>query len=48
MSGAQSHKDDFQRLIDRRRKFIEGLEANKGEINLDIFEDFYPDLAHFV
>lgn len=39
---------EFGRLIDRRRKFIEGLDANRGEINLDIFEDFYPDKAHFV
>lgn len=39
---------DFFRLIERRRKFIEGLDANRGEINLDIFEDFYPDRAHFV
>jgi hypothetical protein len=35
-------------LIERRRKFIDGLDANRGEINLDIFEDFYPDRAHFV
>jgi hypothetical protein len=39
---------DFERLVERRRKFIDGLDANKGEINLDIFEDFYPDRAHFV
>lgn len=48
MTGAQNHSADFQQLIERRRKFIEGLDANKGEINLDIFEDFYPDRAHFV
>ena len=48
MTVGLSHSADFQRLIERRRKFIEGLEANKGEINLDIFEDFYPDRAHFV
>jgi hypothetical protein len=35
-------------LAAQRRKFIEGLDANKGDINLDIFEDFYPDQAHFV
>lgn len=35
-------------MIERRRKFIDGLEANRGEINLEIFEDFYPDRAHFV
>src|SRR5262245_19813687 len=35
-------------LIEKRRKLIDALEANKGEVNLDIFEDFYPDRAHFV
>ena len=44
----QNHNTDFQQLIERRRKFIDGLEANRGEINLEIFEDFYPDRAHFV
>lgn len=48
MTAGLNHSEDFQRLIERRRKFIDGLEANKGEINLDIFEDFYPDRAHFV
>jgi hypothetical protein len=48
MSSGLSHSEDFQRLIERRRKFIDGLDANRGEINLDIFEDFYPDRAHFV
>ena len=48
MTGGQKHCADFQRLIERRRKFIDGLAANRGEINLDIFEDFYPDRAHFV
>lgn len=48
MAVEQNHSVDFQRLIERRRKFIEGLDANRGEINLDIFEDFYPDRAHFV
>jgi hypothetical protein len=47
MTGGQ-HSAEFERLVERRRKFIEGLDANKGEINLDIFEDFYPDKAHFV
>lgn len=47
MTGGQ-HSAEFQRLIERRQKFIDGLDANKGEINLDIFEDFYPDRAHFV
>ena len=35
-------------LIGKRRKLIDALDANKGEVNLDIFEDFYPDRAHFV
>ena len=35
-------------LMDQRRKFLDGLDANEGDINLDIFEDFYPDQAHFV
>jgi len=48
MSGDQQDSVEFQRLVERRRKFIEGLDANRGEINLDIFEDFYPDRAHFV
>ncbi len=47
MTGGQ-HGGEFERLVERRRKFIDGLDANKGEINLDIFEDFYPDKAHFV
>lgn len=48
MGVGHKHAADLQRLIERRRKFIEGLDANRGEINLDIFEDFYPDRAHFV
>jgi hypothetical protein len=36
------------RLIEKRSKLIDALDANKGEVNLDIFEDFYPDRAHFV
>lgn len=47
MTGGQ-HRAEFERLVERRRKFIDGLDANKDEINLDIFEDFYPDKAHFV
>ncbi|MCC8978915.1 sacsin N-terminal ATP-binding-like domain-containing protein [Bradyrhizobium acaciae] len=35
-------------LIGKRRQLIDGLDANKDEVNLDIFEDFYPDRAHFV
>ena len=32
----------------KRKKFLDGLEANEGDIDLDIFEDFYPDKAHFI
>lgn len=35
-------------LVERRRQLITALDANKGEVNLGIFEDFYPDPAHFV
>ncbi|MCM8627676.1 hypothetical protein [Accumulibacter sp.] len=35
-------------LAAQRQKFLDGLDANKGDINLDIFEDFYPDQAHFL
>lgn len=38
----------LKELAIQRAKFLEGLDANKGDINLDIFEDFYPDQAHFV
>jgi hypothetical protein len=31
-----------------RQLFVDGIDANKGAINLDIFEDFYPDEAHFI
>lgn len=40
--------DFLTALAQQRRKFLDGLEANEGDINLDIFEDFYPDQAHFV
>ncbi|WP_339862458.1 sacsin N-terminal ATP-binding-like domain-containing protein [Thalassospira alkalitolerans] len=40
--------DFLQALMEKRRKFLDGLDANEGDINLDIFEDFYPDQAHFV
>lgn len=32
----------------QRQKFLDGLDANDGDINLSIFEDFYPDEAHFI
>ena len=35
-------------LRDKRRKFLDGLEANQDDIKLDIFEDLYPDRAHFI
>ena len=31
-----------------RKKFLDGLEANQEDITLSIFEDFYPDRAHFI
>ncbi len=40
--------DFFNKLIEKRRQLIDALDANKDEVNLDIFEDFYPDQAHFV
>src|SRR5437763_16726452 len=43
-----SPKTFLGELIEKRRKLIDALDANKGEVNLDIFEDFYPDRAHFV
>ena len=38
----------LKQLAIQRQKFIDGLDANKDDINLDIFEDFYPDRAHFI
>jgi hypothetical protein len=38
----------LETLIEKRLRLVEALDANKGEVNLDIFEDFYPDRAHFV
>lgn len=38
----------FRDLAEKRQKYLDGLDANEGDINLDIFEDFYPDKAHFV
>ncbi len=37
----------FDDLVAKRRLFIDGLDANEGEINLNIFEDFIPT-THFV
>jgi len=38
----------IEELQIKRKLFLDGLKANEGDINLDIFEDFYPDKAHFV
>ncbi|MFZ5675695.1 MAG: sacsin N-terminal ATP-binding-like domain-containing protein [Pseudomonadota bacterium] len=46
--GAAQSSKFLADLIEKRRKLIDALDANKGEVNLDIFEDFYPDRAHFV
>ena len=35
-------------LRHKRRKFLDGLEANREDIRLDVFKDFYPDKAHFI
>lgn len=32
----------------QRQKLLDGIAANDGDINLRIFEDFYPDEAHFI
>lgn len=34
-------------LASQRQEFLAALDKNKG-INLDIFDDFYPDEAHFI
>lgn len=38
----------LNQLAEDRRKFLEGLEANKDDINLEIFQDFYPDKTHLI
>ena len=38
----------LKELASRRKLFLKGLDDNKGDINLDIFGDFYPDQAHFI
>lgn len=40
--------DYIDKLAKQRQKYLDGVDANKGDINLDVFEDFYPDQAHFV
>lgn len=38
----------MEELRMQRQQLIDALECNQGDINLDIFEDFYPDKTHFV
>lgn len=38
----------LKELAEQRQLFLKGMEANQGDINLSIFEDFYPDEAHFI
>ena len=35
-------------IAQQRQLLLDGIEANGGDINLRIFEDFYPDEAHFI
>lgn len=35
-------------LAAKRQKLLDGIDANEGDINLSIFEGFYPDEAHFI
>jgi hypothetical protein len=37
----------IEKLAADRQEFLNSLKKNKG-INLDIFDDFYPDEAHFI
>ena len=38
----------IETLREQRKKYLDGLEANKNDINLDVLDDFYPDKAHFI
>lgn len=38
----------LENLAAQRQVFLDGLDANDGDINLQIFEDFYPEQAHFI
>ena len=40
--------DFLDDLRERRLKYVEGCKANEKDIELDIFDDFYPDKAHFI
>ena len=35
-------------LAAKRQKLLDGIDANEGDIDLRIFEGFYPDEAHFI
>lgn len=38
----------IQQIAEKRQMLLDGIDANDGDINLQIFEDFYPDEAHFI
>ncbi len=38
----------LEELKKKRQLFLDGIEVNEDDINLDLFEDFYPDRAHFI
>lgn len=38
----------LENIATQRQKLLDGIDANEGDINLRIFEDFYPDEAHFI
>lgn len=38
----------LENIAAQRQKLLDGIDANEGDINLGIFEDFYPDEAHFI
>ena len=35
-------------LGQKRKKLLDALAANEDDINMDLFDDFYPDKAHFI
>jgi hypothetical protein len=38
----------IKKIAEKRRQYLKGVNANDGDISLDIFSDFYPDKAHFI
>ncbi len=38
----------LETLGEKRKKFLDGLAVNEDDINLDLFDDFYPDKAHLI